>query len=104
MRRRTNGSSLRRRPDSRGVGWLGYSDWTGGLPMPPPRSLAHLKREISEKKWAEARRWSGGQTSKKEYRMPKTPRPDGTVAGSSTRVVSRFYQVKTGHCHSGQHT
>jgi len=27
------------------------------------RSLANLKREISEKKWVEARQWAGGRTS-----------------------------------------
>ena len=40
--------------------------------MPLPGPLAHLKREISEKKWAEARQWAGGRTSKKKYRMPKS--------------------------------
>jgi len=35
--------------------------------MPLPRSLANLKREISEKKWAEARQWAGGWTSKTKY-------------------------------------
>jgi len=35
--------------------------------MPLPRSLSHLKQEISEKKWAEARQWAGGWTSKEEY-------------------------------------
>jgi len=29
-----------------------------------PRSLANLKREISEKKWVEACQWAGGRTSK----------------------------------------
>jgi Zn finger protein HypA/HybF involved in hydrogenase expression len=42
--------------------------------MPLPRSLAHLKREISEKKWVEARQWA-----------------------------ARFYQLKTGHCLTGQY-
>ena len=42
-------------PDARGVEWLSYSDRNEARAMPLPRSLAHLKREISEKKWAEAR-------------------------------------------------
>jgi hypothetical protein len=71
--------------------------------MPLPRSLANLKREISEKKWVEARQWAGGRTSKKKYRMPKSLKPDGTVAGSTKRLASRFYQLKTGHCLSGQY-
>jgi len=55
------------------------------------RFLAHLKREISEKKRVEARQWTGGRTSKEKYRMPSRKKPDGTVAGSSKRLASRFY-------------
>jgi len=29
------------------------------------RPLVQLKREITEKKWANAQRWAGGRTSKK---------------------------------------
>jgi len=68
-----------------------------------PRSLAHIKREISEKKWAEARQWAGGRVTRKKYKMPAKQKPDGTVAGSSKRLASRFYQLKTGHCLTGQH-
>jgi len=71
--------------------------------MPLPRSLANLKREILEKKWVEARQWAGGRTPKTKYRMPKSQRPDGTVAGSTKRLASRFYQVKTGHSLAGQY-
>jgi len=71
--------------------------------MPLPQSLAHLKREISEKKWMEARQWAGNRASRMEYRMPKSQKPDGTVAGSTKRLASRFYQIKTGHCLTGQH-
>jgi len=71
--------------------------------MPLPRSLANLKREISEKKWVEARQWAGSRTSKTKYRMPASQKPDGTVAGSTERLASRFYQIKTGHCLSGQY-
>jgi len=71
--------------------------------MPLARSLAHLKREISEKKWMEARQWAGGQTSKTKYRMPRGQRPDGMVAGSAKRPASRSYQLKTGHCLIGQY-
>jgi len=68
-----------------------------------PRSLANLKREISEKKWAEARQRAGGRTSKAKYRMPKSQKPDGAVAGRTKRLASRFYQIKTGHCLTGQY-
>jgi len=42
-------------PDARGVEWLRYGDRYGARRMPLPRSLANLRREIAEKKWAEAR-------------------------------------------------
>jgi len=45
--------------------------------MPLPRSLANLGREISEKKWAEARQWAGGRTTKTKHRLPKNQKPDG---------------------------
>jgi hypothetical protein len=70
---------------------------------PFPRSLAHVKREISEKKWAEARQWAGSRITKAKYKMPASRKPDGAVAGSSKRLASRFYQLKTGHCLTGQH-
>jgi len=60
--------------------------------MPLPRSLANLKRETSEKKWAEARQWAGGRTCRTKYRMPKSQRPDGAgleVPRSSPRGSSR---------------
>ena len=42
-------------PDVRGLEWLSYLDRNEAREIPLPRSLAHLKREISEKKWVEAR-------------------------------------------------
>ena len=76
-------------PDAHGVEWLGYSGRVEVRAMPLPRSLAHLKREISEKKWMEARQWAGGRTFKTKYRVPKSQRPDGTVAGSTKRLAPR---------------
>jgi hypothetical protein len=35
--------------------------------------------------------------------MPSRQRPDQTVAGSTKRLASRFYQLKTGHYLSGRH-
>jgi len=52
-------------PDAHGVEWL----QAGVRPMPFPRSIAHLKREISEKKWDEACHWAEGRISAKKYRM-----------------------------------
>jgi ribonuclease HI len=42
---------------------------------PLPRSLAHLKREISEKKWVEARQWAGSRINKAKYSMPAKQKP-----------------------------
>ena len=92
-------------PGTHGVERLSY-DYEGrteGHAMPLPRSLAILKREISEKKWAEGRQWAGGRTSKKKYRMPESQKPDGAVAGSTNKLASRFYQIKTGHRLTGQY-
>jgi len=74
-------------PNARGVEWLQNQD---GSPrsMPLPRSLAHLKREISEKKWGEARQWVGGRTSKKKYKMPTNQKPDETVEQRSRYLLS----------------
>jgi len=88
-------------PDTHGVeGWT-CSDRPEETPL--PRSLANIRREISEKKWMEAGQWAGGRTSKKKYKMPKSQKPDGTVAGSTKRLTSRFYQLKTGHCLTGEY-
>jgi len=94
------------KPDARGVEgleWMTYSDRPEERSMPLPRSLAKIKRKIAEKKWAEARAWAGGRTSKKKYKMPESQCPDGTVAGSTKRLASRFYQLKMGHCRTGQY-
>jgi len=35
--------------------------------------------------------------------MPKSQRPDSMVADCTKRIASRFYQLKTGHAHTGQY-
>jgi len=47
--------------------------------------------------WEEARKWAGSRTSRQKYRMPKSQRSDGTIAGSTKRRASRAYQLKSGH-------
>jgi len=47
-------------PDAHGVKWLGYSDRVEARAMPLPRSLAHLQREVSEKKWGGSTAMGGG--------------------------------------------
>jgi hypothetical protein len=100
--RPTSGPSSQRK-NRTPAGWSGYGSpigrESGRCRSPDP--LAHLNREISEKKWAEARRWVGGRVSGKKYNLPNKQRPDGTVAGSSKRLASRFCQLKTGHCLTG---
>jgi hypothetical protein len=51
----------------------------------------------------ERRRWAGDRISSHKYKMPRRQRPDQTVAGSTKRLASRFYQLKTGHYLSGQY-
>jgi len=55
--------------------------------MSLPRSLVHLKREITEKKWHRPRRGLEARNSRKNYTMiPKSQRSDGAVAGSPKRL------------------
>ena len=68
-----------------------------------PRSVAHIKREISTKKWENTRQWAVKRISAKKPRMTRMQQPDNTVAGSNKRVAATFYQIKTGHCLTGQY-
>jgi len=92
-----------KQPGARVVEWRSFSGRTEARSMPLSCSFANLKREISEKRWAEARQLAGGRTTKKKYRMPESQKPDGAVANSTKRLASRFYQLKTGHCLTGQY-
>jgi len=85
------------------VEWTRFSDRYSTRQMHLPRSLAHLKRKISGKKWVEAKRWAAGWVTGRKYKLPTKQQPDGTVAGSSKRLASRFYQLKTGHYLIGQY-
>jgi len=88
-------------PDAHGVESLSQADRYGRWPMPPPTSRANIKGEISEKKWAEAREWAEERIIARKYSLPADQRPDRAVAGSTKRLASRFYQLKTGHCLTG---
>jgi len=72
--------------------------------MPLPRSLAHLKREITEKKWAEA---GSGLEAGPPGRNIRCRRARGPTA--RLRGVPRGWpqgstnQRKTGHCLPGQY-
>ena len=63
--------------DPRRVEWMRFSDRKSVRPVPLPRSLAYLKREISE---GEARQWAGGRVNNKKCNLLSNPWPDGTVA------------------------
>jgi len=90
-------------PDARGVEWMGYKDRYGRRLMPPPRSLANLKREISERKWEEAWTWSKKRVRGRKYQMPKTMHQNNMVARGPKRLAGRYHQLKTGHCRIGQY-
>jgi ribonuclease HI len=90
-------------PDAHGVEWLGYADRYGRRAMPLPRSLANVKREISERKWIEARRWAEGRITARKYKMPREQRPSRVVDRSPKRLAARFHQLKTGHGLTGQY-
>jgi hypothetical protein len=88
--------------DSDGVKWMQYGDRYSRRKMPLPRSLAHLKREMSEKKWHEANVWAASRVARKKYqhcRQGKAyQKPDPTPANTNKRLAARFYQLKIGHC------
>jgi len=70
--------------------------------MPFPLPLANLEWQITEKKWVEARRWVVGR-AQEEIQNAESHKPDGTVAGSTKRLASRYYQLKAGQCRTGQY-
>jgi len=75
-------------PGTRGVEWLSYSDRTEARPMPLPRSLAKLKREILEKKWAEAHQWEGGSNLEEE--VPHAGQPKAQRRGGEQHQEARI--------------
>jgi len=68
-----------------------------------PRSLANLKREIWKKNGWKHDDGQGVKASRKKYKMPESHKPDGTIAESTKRLASRYYQLKTGHARTGQY-
>ena len=50
--------------------------------------------------------WASKQlarTKNRKYRPSKNLKPGPTVAKTTKRLASRFYQMKTGHCLTGQY-
>jgi len=91
------------KPDERGVEWLGHKDRYGRRHMPLPRSIANIRREVGEKKWAEARDWSEKRIKRKKYKMPEKMRQQAVVAEGPKRLAERFHQLRTGHCRTAQY-
>jgi hypothetical protein len=67
-----------------------------------PRSHAHLKQEMSERKWMEVQQWSRSRVNTAKYKMPTRQKQDAVVAGSFKRLASRFYQLNTNLGLTGQ--
>ena len=63
------------------------------------------KRGFSEQKREDASNWAKKQLARIRNRKyhPDEKKPDQTVAKAKKRLASRFYQMKTGHCLTGQY-
>jgi len=70
-----------------------------------PTSQIPRKHQVGDrqKEVGEARKWTGGRTSKRKYKMPDSLRPNSMVAGSTKSLAVRFYQLKMGHTHTGKY-
>jgi len=96
-------------PDAHGVEWFSTTNPDGSVStrkFPLPRSLANDKRGFSEQKRKDASNWAKKQlarTRNRKYRPGEQNKPDQTVAKAKKRLASRFYQMKTGHCLTGQY-
>ena len=96
-------------PDAHGVEWFSTTNPDGSVStrkFPLPRSLANVKRGFSEQKREDARDWARKQlarTRNRKYRPSEKQKPDPTVAKTNKLLASRFYQMKTGHCLTGQY-
>ena len=74
--------------------------------FPLPRSLANVKRGFSDQKRTDTLNWTKKQlarTGNRKYRSSDKLKPDPTVAKTNKRLARRFYQMKTGHCLTGQY-
>jgi len=92
-------------PDTRGGGGMAeLFGLDGGTPSAALTAPCKPQAgDFGEKKWVEARRWAGGRASRKKYKMPESRKPEGTIAESTKRLASRYYQLKTGHARIGQY-
>jgi len=96
-------------PDAHGVEWFSTTNPDGSTSerkFPLPRSLANVKRGFSEQKRTDTLSWAAKQlarTKDRKYRPSMKLKPDPALAKMTKRLASRFYQMKTGHCLTGQY-
>jgi ribonuclease HI len=92
------------KPHERGVEWLTIDNRTRRM---PPASLAHLSRQIAEKKWVESKNWAYSRITNPAYNVKCRPWrrncPDPGPAKTRKATASRYYQLKTGHALTGQY-
>jgi hypothetical protein len=67
-------------------------------------SLPHLHRTTKEKKWSDTKSWLRETINDHLNYIPATQqKPDPAATATSKRLVSRYYQLKTGHAITGEH-
>ena len=73
--------------------------------FPLPRSLANFKRLLGRNVDGDPGLVSRklAKTSNRKYRPNEKQKPDAIVAGANKLIASRFYQLKSGHCLTGQY-
>jgi hypothetical protein len=85
--------------DARRVEWKQYKDRYGRRPMPLPRSLADLKRDISEKKWQEANMWADSRVTRKKYqycRREKVCQKPDSAPAKCNKILWAAVRKETG--------
>jgi len=91
-------------PHKYGVEWLTIDNRPRRI---PPTSLAHLSRQVAEKKWEEAKGWAYTRITNPSYNVKCRPwrknRPDLAPAKAKKGTASRYYQLKTGYTLTGMY-
>ena len=92
-------------PDAHGVEWFSTTVPDGTVRervFPLPQSLANVS-EGSPSRNGQTPRAGRGKNLPGKYRPGEKQKPDPTVAKARKRLAARFYQLKTGHCLTGQY-
>ena len=91
-------------PETHGMKWLTIDNRPRCM---PPLSLAHLSRQVAEKKWEEAKGWAYSRIANPSYnvkcRQWQRNQPDPALAKARNGIASRYYQLKTGHALTGMY-